>query len=176
MGLTIASQIIGYVATAVTLVALQQKKIKTILIFAIVSNALAGLSNFLIGGVAGGGICMIAVVQTLISLYCNIKRDGKVPVPVTLFFIACYVTITAVTYKTPFDLLPGAAAIIYALAVIQKKSSNFRILMILNSVAWIIYELTLDPQNFALAATFLLQLISTLIGIVRLDIMKKKSE
>ena len=94
----------------------------------------------------------------------------------TLFFIACYVTITAVTYKTLFDLLPGAAAIIYALAVIQKKSSNFRILMILNSVAWIIYELTLDPQNFALAATFLLQLISTLIGIVRLDIMKKRSE
>ena len=171
----IAAQIVGYVATAVTLVSLQQKKIVNIFIFAMAANVLASVSNLLIGGYAGAGICAVAAVQTLVSLIFEIKHR-KVPLPVTIAFLVCYIAVSVLTYKVPLDILPCAAALLYALAVAQKKTLNYRILMAFNAVAWIVYELTLPKPNWAMAVTFMLQLAATIIGMIRFDFKKKKDE
>ena len=171
----IAAQVVGYVATAVTLISLQQKKIINIFIFAIIANALASVSNLLIGGYAGAGSCAVAVVQTTVSLIFEIKHK-KVPLPLTLGFIACYIAVSAVTFRGPLDVLPCVAALLYALAVTQKKPFYYRIFMALNSVAWIVYELTLSPANYAMAVTFSVQLIATIVGMIRLDFRKKEKE
>ena len=172
----IASQIIGYIATVVTIFALIQKRMPVILTLAIIANALAGTSNLLISGYAGAGVCAIAVVQTAVSLIYE-KKGKKVPVGVTIVFLAAYTALTVVTVVMSqrfLDILPGVAAYMYALAVIQKKPLLFRIFMILNSVLWIVYELTLDIPNWAMAVMFAVQLIATVVGIITVDIIGKK--
>jgi hypothetical protein len=154
---------------------MQQKKILNIFIFAIISNVLASTSNLLIGGYAGMAICAVAVVQTAVSMIFELKHR-KVPLPVTIFFLACYIGVSVLTYKTPLDILPCAAALMYALAMAQKKTLYLRLFMILNSVAWIVYELTLPTKNWAMAITFSIQLVATVIGLIRFDIKKKKED
>lgn len=171
----IAAQIVGYAATVSTLISMQQKKILNIFIFAIISNVLASTSNLLIGGYAGMAICAVAVVQTAVSMIFELKHR-KVPLPVTIFFLACYIGVSVLTYKTPLDILPCAAALMYALAMAQKKTLYLRLFMILNSVAWIVYELTLPTKNWAMAITFSIQLVATVIGLIRFDIEKKKED
>ena len=171
----IAAQIVGYAATVSTLISMQQKKILNIFIFAIISNVLASTSNLLIGGYAGMAICAVAVVQTAVSMIFELKHR-KVPLPVTIFFLACYIGVSVLTYKTPLDILPCAAALMYALAMAQKKTLYLRLFMILNSVAWIVYELTLPTKNWAMAITFSIQLVATVIGLIRFDIKKKKED
>ena len=171
----IAAQIVGYAATVSTLISMQQKKILNIFIFAIISNVLASTSNLLIGGYACMAICAVAVVQTAVSMIFELKHR-KVPLPVTIFFLACYIGVSVLTYKTPLDILPCAAALMYALAMAQKKTLYLRLFMILNSVAWIVYELTLPTKNWAMAITFSIQLVATVIGLIRFDIKKKKED
>ena len=171
----IAAQIVGYAATVSTLISMQQKKILNIFIFAIISNVLASTSNLLIGGYAGMAICAVAVVQTAVSMIFELKHR-KVPLPVTIFFLACYIGVSVLTYKTPLDILPCAAALMYALAMAQKKTLYLRLFMILNSVAWIVYELTLPTKNWAMAITFSIQLVATVIGLIRFDIKKKTED
>ena len=171
----IAAQIVGYAATVSTLISMQQKKILNIFIFAIISNVLASTSNLLIGGYAGMAICAVAVVQTAVSMIFELNHR-KVPLPVTIFFLACYIGVSVLTYKTPLDILPCAAALMYALAMAQKKTLYLRLFMILNSVAWIVYELTLPTKNWAMAITFSIQLVATVIGLIRFDIKKKKED
>ena len=87
-----------------------------------------------------------------------------------VFFIACYIAVTVLAFTGPLDALPCLAAVLYAVGVTQKSPAMYRILMLFNSTAWIIYELTLPIPNWAMATTFGLQLAATVVGIVRVDL------
>lgn len=166
------SQIVGYVGTVVSLISVQQKKMMNVLILGIFCNFLSASSNFLIGGFSGGCICVVALLQTVVSLLLE-RKQKRMPVWGVVIFIAAYIGITALTYESWHDIFPCVGACMFALAIIQKQSSRFRFFMVLNAALWIIYELTLTPPNYAMAVTFVLQLISTVIGIIRLDLLKK---
>ena len=173
MNTVILAQIIGYFVTATTLVSQQLKNMTVISLLAIVSNALATASNFLNGGITGAAICAVAVAQSTIALVC-VRKKRNVPVWVTGIFAALYVIIGFITYKQPLDLLPSVAALAFAFGIVQKKPSRYRILILINGLIWIVYELTLPIPNYAMAVTFILQSLSSIIGIIRLDIRRGK--
>ena len=73
-------------------------------------------------------------------------------------------------------VLTGPEIRVLAVLGVQKKTLYLRLFMILNSVAWIVYELTLPTKNWAMAITFSIQLVATVIGLIRFDIKKKKED
>ncbi len=175
MNIHLISQILGYLSTLTVLFALQQKEMKIILILSIISNVMSSASNLLIGGYAGGCVCALAVIQTVISFRYEWK-EKKVPLYVTGIFVAGYIAITVFTYNTILDILPCLAAILYACAIVQKKPLRYRLFIAFNASLWILYELTLPTPNYALAINCSLQLVSTIIGMIRLDRKKKEKE
>ena len=168
MNLYLWSQLAGYASTALTLLAAQQKKMTTVLILAIIYNTLSALSNFLVGGIVGSVLCLVAVGQTLISSLYE-KKSRRVPLWITALFMAAYIACTALTFSGWLDLLPCVGALAYAVAVLQTKTSGYRLCMIVNAGVWMIYELTLTPPNYAIALSGALTLVSIFIGMLRLD-------
>lgn len=173
--LMVLSQVFGTITTVITIIVLLQKKMSVILTLTILENTMSALSNLCLlpGGISGAVICAFAVIQAIISRSYE-KNDKKVPVPITVVFIFIYIAIGAITYKVPADILPALGATFYGLAVVQKKPFAYRILMILNSLAWIVYELTL--MNVSMIVTLIIQLIAAIVGMITIDILGKKKQ
>ncbi len=166
----IISQIIGLITTVTAVVSVQFKSMKLILIFELLSNLLVASTYILLGGISGSYICLVASVQTVVS-YIYAKKKKEVPGFITAIFICAYIAITVFTFKTPIDILPGICAVTFALAVVQTKSSGYRVFMATNSFLWIVYDLVV--KAYTMIITHGLLLGSIIIAMARYDIKKQ---
>lgn len=169
----IIAQIISILNGLVAVTMMQFKSMKKILAGQIISNLLTASSYLLLGGISGAGICLIAIVQTVVMFAYNVK---KVPPHrwVIAVFIALYIGCSAIYYKSPIDILSAAAAVTYALSVVQTKSSHSRLWYVFNPMLWMIYDLFV--KGYANFVLHLSVFISTFIAILRNDVPKKKKE
>lgn len=160
------AQGIGAITAAIAILSAQLKNMKGILITQIIANSLAASTYFLLGGFTGAGVSIIAVLQTAVMYFYNVK-DKKPPVPVTASFIAAYVVNAALTFGSVFDIFPAIAAICFALAVAQTRSMSYRFFCIWNPLCWIVY----DVYTQALGNLFMHLgiFISVIIACIRID-------
>ena len=173
------AQGIGVVTTVVAIMCLQLKNMTAILICQLAANTLAALSYlFNSEGLSGVGISIIAVVQALVMFFYD--KKGKRPHWIlTALFITAYagytVGVAVIEHSfSPFVFLPMMAAVCYALAIVQKKPSLYRIFGMINPIFWIVYDASINhPANFIMHTCILISAIS---GIIRLDILAKRKK
>ena len=110
---------------------MQMKSMKAILITQIRSNLLVSSTYFLLGSFSGAGISLIAIIQ-LIVMYVYDKKETKQHWSIVAMFIAAYIVYSVFNFKNIMDIFPLLAAIFFALGVVQKKSSIFRVYGMLN--------------------------------------------
>lgn len=166
----IVSQILGFVGIFFAAASLQSKNIKTVLLCQIGCNTLGTLSYVLLGGFSGSGIYMIAMAQAIV--FYVIRQKGKEePKWLSPVVVAAYIVCSVFTFQSLIDLLPMLAAILCAIALVQKKSSNYRIAILLNGAIWLSYDATVGA--YTMLASHGITVISALIGIIRLDVLKK---
>ena len=174
----IASQIIGFIATILAIIAGQVNSKKTILILELVLNFLCALAALLVGGFNGAMVCFIACFAAVFLYYFD-KKDIKIP---TWFYICAYgaflisgiITFMLVPEKHWFDILPIPASMLFVYGISAKKPTYYRIAFVFNSSMWIIYNFCITAYTSILTQAFLL--VSLIIGIIRLDILKKDAE
>ena len=174
----IASQIIGLIATVLGIVAGQVNNKKTILILELILNFLCALAAILVGGFNGAIVCLLACVAA-VFLYGFDKRDIKTPTwfyicAFTAFLVSGIITFALVPEKHWFDILPIPASMLFVLGVAAKKPTYYRIYFVFNSSLWIVYNFCITAYTSILTQAFLL--VSLIIGIIRLDILKKDSK
>ena len=175
------AQGIGIVTTVVAILCLQLKNMNAILICQLIANTLAALSYlFNSEGLSGVGISIIAVVQALVMFFYD-KKGMRPHWFIPALFISAYVgySVGVAVFEQSFNFLiflPMLAATCYALAIVQKKPSMYRIFGAINPIFWIVYDAGINhPANFIMHTCILISAIS---GIIRLDIIgnrKKKS-
>ena len=161
------AQIVGVLVTVSAILSTQFRNMKWILIWQIISNLLLSVNLALLGGLSGAGICITATVQTVTVFIFN-RRNKKFPLFLTILFSVTYAVCSAYTFKSVYDVLPCIAAIIYALSIIQEKSSLYRVYMIANSLLWVVYDFTVGAYTTILTYVFLL--VSIGIAIYRHDL------
>lgn len=167
----IISQALGVIGIFFAVASMQSKNIKSVLLCQIGCNALGMLSYVLLGGLSGSGIYMIALVQSVI--FCIIRQKGKEePKWLSPVVVAAYIVCSAFAFQGAIDVLPILAAILCAIALIQKKPSNYRIAILLNGAVWLAYDMAIGA--YAMLASHGITVIAALIGIVRLDVLKKE--
>lgn len=166
----ILSQIIGIFVCLFTVASMQLKNIKTVLLCMLISNGLATLSYVLLGEVSAFAICLIGTTQSLI-FYLLRKYEKEEPRWIYPIVFSAYIACSALTFKQPLDIMPAAAALFGGLAVVQKASSAYRIVILFNAVTWVIYDIYVGA--YTMLITHSLATISALSGIVRIDILKK---
>ncbi len=169
------AQVIGLVISGLTLVVQQFKKMTRILVVECLMNGLAALQYFLLDGMSGAWVSLIASVKILCMLICakidsrNSKRISNVLFGV---FTAINVTVGVLNIHAWFDAFPVIGCLVGAAAVLQSKAGNYRILRVTNAVVWIVY--CVCAQAYTMILMQILCIISAVTAIIRLDIKKKK--
>lgn len=167
----IIAQIIGIAVAVISVVMVQFKNMAHILLLEIISNLLISLNFILLGGWSGSGICIIAIFQTTLTYIYN-KKGMKLAKGYIILFEILYLICSVFTYKNVFDIISCGAALLYGVAIVQKKTSNFRMLSAINSILWIIFDIGVCAYTTVFTHGFLL--VSIIIAMIRLDLKKKQ--
>ena len=169
------AQIIGALTTVTVVVAAQLKDMKWILMCQIAANLMVALSSAMLGGLSGAWICAVAAVQTVVLYFLDKKGiSGRHKNCLLWVFAAMYVGGTALVYSGWGDLVSCAGALLYLLAIIQKDSAKYRRYICINTLLWLVYDLTI--LAFGNMITHGIEFVSAVVGILRLDIRKKTTE
>ena len=139
----------------------------------VICNGLGTLSYVLLdGGLSGCGIYLVATLQSLLFFILRTK-EIKEPVWIYPIIFAAYIGCSLLTFKGPLDIVPMIAALLCAASLIQKKPFLYRAILLLNGIVWIIYDVFLPEVAYSMLVTHAIIALSALVGIIRLDILKK---
>lgn len=168
--LVIISQILGALSCVFAISSMQLKNIKIIMLCQLLCNLLGMFSYVLSDGFSGFGIYLVATLQSF-GFFLLRSFNKEEPRWIYPIIFAAYILCSLLTFKTAWDIAPMIAALLCALALIQKKPVHYRVVILLNCLVWMVYDLHI--QNFAMLITHLITAASGLIGIIRNDIVKK---
>ena len=169
----VVSQIIGGIVSLLIFASMQTKKITRVMLCLVGCNALGTLSYVLLGGFSGCGIYLVATVQSVIFYFIR-KYEKKEPMWLNVVIFIAYIVCTVITFESLIDLVPMLAAIFCALGILQKKPTNYRLSMLLNGTTWIFYDIFVAA--YTMLASHAITVGSAIVGIVRLDILKKSEK
>ena len=160
------------VLTAISAVIMMQfKNIKGILAGQIITNLLSATTYFLLGGLSGAGVCLVAIVQSVV-MFCYSLNAHKPHLAVSITFIVAYLGCSVLYYQSPIDVLSAVAAVCFAISIVQTKSSTSRLWYLFNPLLWIVYDIF--TSAYVNIVVHFAVFVSTLIAIVRLDVLKAK--
>lgn len=168
------AQIVGLITTVVSLVSVQFKDEKIILIGEIVANLLSAISFGLLGGLSGSWVCVLASVQATILFFLNKSKHPRRTTwkyIVSGIFAVAYVIGNIITYTIWPDIIVCICALLYTYAVMQDTSKGMRTVFGVNMILWIIYDLIIGAYTTMI--THLLSALSILTAKLRLDRSKK---
>lgn len=165
-GMFIASQVAGALLFIIAVLSQQFKSMKPILVSQCVTNGLVALSMAFVGGLSGASTCFAAIAHTL-YIYFYRSKDKEPPLASTIVALIVYLVLAAVAFKRPIDTLTFLTAITYALSIVQKRPSIYRIIIFINSALWGIYNIGIGAYSASL--TYVFMIISIIIAVIRHD-------
>lgn len=157
-------QAVGILVTIGAVVNLQLKKKQHMYILSIIVNILSALNILLLGGFSSGVlICLVADIQIAMAIWHD-KKQTEARLPEQIIFLALYVVSGLLGFNTWIDILSIVAAVLYMLAMFQKKEQNIRLFLLGNMATWTVYHAVLGSTAiFAQLAG----IVSSLIALAR---------
>lgn len=167
------AQILGVVVTIICIVMTHFKKMGIVLLSELAANLLTSFQYFLLGGISGSYLCIVASVHTAVlavfNKYCKTNVDVKRRI-IFLVFVCVYLVIAVLMYRSWIDICSVASSVLFSFAVIQTKSSRYRILNLMKTFLLIVYDVYTNAFTNILNRIF--TLASCGMAIVRLDLKK----
>ncbi len=137
------AQIIGIIVTVGAILALQLKNKKQMLIVSAVNNVMSALNIMLLDQISSGVIInFVAFFQIIVALI-HEKRGSEVRLVEKIIFLALYVCGGILGFEKGIDILSVVAAILYMLAMFQKKEQYIRLFLLGNMATWTVYHLAI---------------------------------
>lgn len=157
-------QILGIIVTIGAILTMQIKNRKPMLIVSAVVNVLSALNILLLDKFSSGVIiCLVAVLQIIDSLWHEAKNT-EVSLAEKIIFFVLYVAGGIFGFEKGIDILSIIAAVLYMLAMLQKKEQHIRLFLLGNMATWTVYHSILGSTAvFAQIAG----IISSLIALYR---------
>jgi len=163
-------QLVAIIAALLEVVAVQRAKRKNILWWFILSDIVFAISYVLYGLKSAAVIVCIDTVITIVNYRLSLK-DKKINKFLGVFFILVAISTSAYTFESFIDILPIISSVTYTLSVMQTKERNIRMLIFINLISWLTYDI--NGKAYVTCITDACSLLSTIIGIIRIDILKK---
>ena len=161
----IISYSITLIATAATIASMQFKNMRYVLICQLLGNSLLGLKYVLEGTVSAGGVVFLAIIQTLCSFIFSVRRK-TFPLWLNLLFMGGYIVITALCFANFMDIFPCLAVLLFAVGIVQRRSSICRFCSAVNTALWLVYDIVVVPSAILMHFVVLCFIV---IGMIRLD-------
>ena len=132
----------------------------------LMTNLLAFSTYFLLGGLTGAGISIIAIAQSL-AMYIFQRKERETPLWVHVLFLFGYIGCSALYFRQPTDLLSTAAALCFAVSIMQKKPVASRPWFFPNPLIWMVYDLCV--RAYGNCVMHGLVFVSAVIALIRTD-------
>lgn len=165
----VIAQVFGVLGIIASVVSMQLKDRKHILIALFLLNLFSALNFLFLGSFSSTYVCFFAEVEMLINYGFEVKKKD-VPKWVIGIYIVINIILGMITYGGLLDLLPILCAIIYCGTILTKKEANIRKLMLANQSIWLVFDLIVKAYTFSISNV--LTIISTLIAMIRYDYKK----
>lgn len=166
----IVAQFFGILVIIANVLAMQMKNKKQIVFMFILANLFSAINFILLKSYSGAIICFFAIIQTFINKIFE-NKERSVPKIIILIYIIISIILGTITFNSFVDIFPIICSILYTITIIQNKEKNIRRISLVNIILWIIYDIVCKAYTAAISDIFML--ISTLIGIYRLDYREK---
>ena len=167
----ILGQAFGILALICTVVSMQLKKKRSLMILQTASEAFIVAQYLVKGAFTGSFMAMVSFVRDIIFTKYDKKRT---PLWVLLIIYVIMTILTIISWAGPLSLLPYVGSLIYAWSLWYGKTKWIRLGNAVGNSPYLIY--TLLTGNYALFIMTLLEVISSAIGFLRIDIFGKKKK
>jgi len=161
---------ISILTTIAAIWSMQFKSMKGILLSKMVVNLLCASSYFFLDGFSGAGICLVAIVQSIVLYFYNVKNK-ETPLWVIIAFILAYIACSVVYYTAPVDLISSIAAVCFAISLVQKSPTASRLWYSLNPFLWIFYDI--PTRAYGNLVMHVIIFVVAVVTIIRLDVRRK---
>lgn len=174
------SLIFGYAGTLTSIVSMQLKQQKHLLLSQVFANGLGALSYLFLGGdsmMAGTGM-VLGTIQCLIN-YAYIRNEKLLPkfIPGLFLLMSALNSVIHISvsgaFHFPVDLIPVSCSLLFVIGVAMKNTTTTRLFFLANASLWIVYDLMVQPIAKANLITHIVVVLSVGVGIVRYDILKR---
>lgn len=164
MWIDLIAEALGLISGIPTLISVQLKSVKKMLIASCIGNLLIGISYLLQGGASSFWLCMIGNINLLINLR-YLKLEKKAPWSITLVFVGINFISTLLSWTGWLSPVPFVAGLCGTIAGRQQKPKFYRLFMLMNATIWFAYDVFLMAWTNALVHGCLL--VSAVVGILR---------
>lgn len=167
----ILGQTFGIFALICTVVSMQLKKKKPLMILQTASEAFIIAQYWVKGAITGSYMAIVSFIRDIIF-----TKYGKQRAPLWIL-IVIYIAMTILTIMSwagPLSLLPYVGSLIYAWSLWYGKVKWIRLGNGVGNSPYLIY--TLLTGNYALFIMTLLEVISSFVGFFRIDVLGKKKK
>ena len=161
-------QAFGVCALVCTVVSMQLKQKRPLMILQTASEAFIVAQYLVKGATTGALMAMVSFCRDLI--FTHHQKRTPVAVLVTLYVIMT--VLTAISWAGPLSLLPFVGSLIYAFSLWYGEVKWIRLGNAAGNTPYLIY--TILTGNYALFLMTLLEVISCITGFVRHDLPHKK--
>lgn len=136
------AQILGVISSAIAIASYQFKKKWQMLGLCAGANAITGTSFLLLGNAgvmtANSYLAALQCAINTIRSYFGKKDAGNVE-KIIAFLV--FLVIGIVQYKTPLDLMPLAASMLFVLSTFQKSEQAIRVIIFFNTSILLVYSI-----------------------------------
>jgi len=159
---------LGILGIACTVLAFQCKRHSFVLGFRTGNELLFALQYLLLGGYTGATLNIISSIRNII--FSELVKRGKKTTYLRIFFSIVFVISSIFTWNGIPSIIFCAGKIITTFAYGSKDVRLIRIMTVLTSVMWIIYNCSVSA--YLAIASDVLTILSTTTAIIRIDIIE----
>ena len=167
----ILGQAFGILALVCTVVSMQLKKKRPLMIMQTASEAFIIAQYLVKGAFTGSFMAIVSFIRNVIFTKYDKKR-APIWILVVLYLIMTVLTI--VSWAGPLSILPYAGSLIYTWSLWYGKTKWIRLGNAIGNSPYLAY--TLLTGNYALFAMTLLEVISAIVGFIRIDVINAKKK
>ena len=165
----ILEQAFGIVALVCTVVSMQLKKKRPLMILQTLSEAFIIAQYLVKGAITGSLMSVVSFIRDVIFMKFGTRRA---PGWILLILYAVMIGLTGLSWAGPISLLPLIGSIIYAFSLWYGEVKWIRLGNALGNTPYLAY--TLLTGNYALFIMTLIEVISAAVGFWRIDVLGKK--
>ena len=112
---------------------------------------------------------LFMIINTILE-----DKGKKTPQILIGIYSIIYIVIGIITFNSLIDILPIIASILFIVTLRQEKEKYVRLLILGNSISWIIYDFIVSAYLTSISDLF--TIVSTITAIYRYDIKKEVKE
>ena len=167
----ILGQAFGIFALICTVASMQLRKKKHLMLLQTASEAFIVAQYFIKGAITGSLLSIVSFVRDIIFTKYD-KRRAPLWILVVLYVIMTILTI--ISWAGSLSLLPYVGSLIYAWSLWYGKVKWIRLGNAVGNSPYLIY--TILTGNYALFIMTLIEVVSSIIGFIRIEILGKKKK